>query len=96
MQYPQYPFLSNTAFIDTVVTDYYAQVKAPLEHVKPFSNPDPIFLTNRTVMKATHTRLIPNLSDITKSYKTTQICPSNNNISLIFLGNCVTIGVKQK
>ena len=36
-------------------------------------------------MKSTHTGLIPNLPSISKSYKTAQICPSNNSISLISL-----------
>ena len=79
-----------------MVIDYYAQVKALLENVKPFSNLDPIFLTDRIVIKATHTRLILNLSDITKSCKTAQICPSNNNISLISLRKLCYNGYEAK
>ena len=73
LQYPQYPFLPNTAFIDTAATDHHAQVKAPLEQIKPFPNPNPIYLTDGTIMKSTHTGIIPNLPGASKSNKTVQI-----------------------
>ena len=47
-------------------------------------------------MKSTHTRLISNLPDISRSYKTVQIYPSNNNISLIALGKLYDNGYKAK
>lgn len=96
MQYPQYPFLPNTAFIDTAATDHYAQVKAPLEQIKQFPNSDPIFLTDGSTMKSTHTGILPNLPNITQSCKTAQICPSNNNISLISLGKLCDDGCEAK
>jgi len=96
MQYPQYPFLPNTAFIDTAATDHYAQVKAPLDQVKPFPNANPIYLTDGSVMKSTHTGILPNLPNISTYNKTAQICPSNNNISLISLGKLCDDGCEAK
>ena len=37
-------------------------------------------------MKSSHAGIIQNLPDVSKSKKTAQVCPSNNNISLISLG----------
>ena len=86
LQHAQHPFLPNKAFIDTAEADHYAQIKAPLEQVLPSPNTDPIFLTNGTIVEAMHTGILPNLLHTSKSNKTAQICPSNNNISLISFG----------
>ena len=47
-------------------------------------------------MKSTHTGILPNLPNITQSCKTAQICPSNNNISLISLGKLCDDGCEAK
>ena len=47
-------------------------------------------------MRSTYTRLIPNLADISKTRKTAQICPSNNNISLISIGKLCDDGYEVK
>ena len=85
LQHSQCTFLPNTAFIETDTTDHHAQLKSPLDQVKPFSNPDPIFLTDDTSMRPSHTRILPNLPQISTSNKIALGCPSNNNISLVSL-----------
>ena len=47
-------------------------------------------------MKSTHTRILPNLPNITQSCKTAQICLSNNNIFLISLGKLCDDGCEAK
>ena len=47
-------------------------------------------------MKSTHTRLILNLPSISKSCKTAQIFPSNNNIFLISLRKLYNDGCEAK
>ena len=86
LQRPQHPFLSNAAFVDTAATDHYAPIKAPLEQVRTFPNPVPMFLSDGTIMKASHAGVLPNLPQTSTFNKTAQMCPSNNNIVLVSLG----------
>ena len=70
MQYLQYLFLPNTVFIDIAATNHYVQDKAPLEQIKQVPNLDSNFLTNESIIKSTHTGILPNLSSILTSNKT--------------------------
>ena len=69
LQCPQFPFLTNAAFVDTAATDHHAQVKVPLEQVRPFPDPESIFLTDSTIVKASHKGIIPNLAAMSTSNK---------------------------
>ena len=72
--------------MDSGATDNYAQRNAPVEQVKPISNPSPIHLTNGSTMTASHECILPNLPLISKESKTAQLCPDSNNTTLISVG----------
>ena len=95
LQCPQHPFLHNTAFIGTAAIDRYAQ-KISLEQSRPFPNPDTIFLTNSTRIRASPKEIPLFLPQTSTFNKTFQIFPSNNNISLVSLKNFAMIILKQE
>lgn len=90
----QYPFYPQNAFIDTAATNHYAQPSALLTDISPIHNPQLINLTNGSKMLPTYNGKLLNLPSISDTNKTAQICPDNNNISLIFLGKLCDYGCK--
>ena len=68
------------------MTNHYTQPSAPLQNIQPVKNTEPIYLTNGDTIRASHTGILPNLPSISSTNKTAQICPANNNISLISVG----------
>lgn len=79
----QYPFDNDCAFADSAATDNYAQSSAPVEQVKPMSNPEPMYFTNGLTMRGSHECVLLNLSLINIRNKTAQIFLDSSNTTLL-------------
>ena len=69
LQYPQYPFLPHTEFIDLAATNYYTQSLAPLNNIHLIKNTEPLYLTNDNTIQSSHTGVLLNLPAISSLKK---------------------------
>ena len=99
--YLQYPHSANAAYLDSAASDNFGNKHAPLEHIQPLTNADPVHLTNGQTMVPTQTGIMKHLLAISTRNKQYQICPEQSGPALLSVGKlcddgCVAVMDSEK